>query len=71
MATAVTIRLPAAAPHPAPASTRAALLRRAIARLIEARQRQADREIRDILRRPGGLTTDDAAVALPRRLERR
>ena len=70
MATAITISRPATLPQPAPASTRPALLRRVLARLIEARQRQADREIQEILRRRGGVMADDAAFPLPRRLER-
>jgi len=70
MATAVTISRPAAAPQPASTFTRTAPLKRVLARLIEARQRQADREIGEILRRRGGVMADDAAFPLPRRLER-
>jgi hypothetical protein len=54
MATAVTISKPAAALQPAPALTRTRLLQRVLKRLVEARQRQADREMAAIVRRHGG-----------------
>jgi hypothetical protein len=65
MATAVTISTRAVAPQSAPALTTGSL-RRGLARLIEARQRQADREIGEILRRRPGVTPEDAAFPLPR-----
>jgi hypothetical protein len=70
MATAVTISRAAVSPHSAPTPTRGSLLRRALARLIEARQRQADREIGEILRRRGGVMAEDGAFPLTRRPER-
>ena len=70
MATAVTISRPASAPQSAPALTRAGLLRRVLARLIEARQRRADREIGEMLGRRGGLMAEYAAFPLPRRPRR-